>query len=995
MTRFRSLVVLAGATLAVAPGILSAPARAQDAPPTVAAASEGRQPSALQEVVDEIVWRPEQQGVLLIVAPDKVSPKSRPPTAQDGEAVPPRPAFLPPKGPEGLRVAALESYFPVRAAPCGDGVTVLAPATMHVLNYRNLPPPSAYAGFTPSDSFRLLQASLSQAQWRKIASPRGLGASDLSGEQRRLFLACLPQPLIVQTVEGEGTERKTNQVQVGDEQRQQVRFYMAREMGWSFAMEGGAHFHLGPPKPRTLRTVVPPDGRDPDLRRRQIFGVELLSEVPAQFKPGQLPFDWDALNVHTDLRDVKTVGDLVGRARTATGVELYCDPRYADLPIYVRGDGAKAASLLKAAARGVTGTWRRVENAFVLTDDVTGLAVRHALIADWISRNNLLASDVDKRIESALRKSKPEQYVTFAPDDSRRPNPRLLESERQHREQRDKALKTGERIPQWNKAFPIAELPPDTHAEIREQIAEINAGKHGNWQVSTELVGLTSRSVLKWDVPNVGMVAAPYDGNVIDLQLPTLGRQASRLATPKPHPVPTYLKTRALIVEQGTQTKLRPVFRAARRAGFNEVWMDVGIGSTEVEELTGAVQAARALGLKVRAVVPALRRPPQRSAVEDVEDVEDGADRNLLGETYTQALDRQLRRGFGRALAEEDTDEEPPGTAPTSPAEIEARRQRERGDWLDPASREAQSVIAGRVVAVGKTPGLAGVVLRDLMPPGYDEKPQSPFSYAGQRDTAEIQGGFRLARRLAFLKQHGVDPIDLSLTGGGGMNRHSLSFREDAWAVLELPRFPDYGPHARNTKVGGVQATQIGVKNALILWNRFRTRDAEGGVDRIVRDARAAVGGLPVWFYQNRTDTDPHSMAISLVESRDKAAALEEEDAVMKADDIATDSHITRIEPAKPVRARSSNVLYVLDLNVLSPGSRVDRQSHFLMLSQVFFDPQSRLLKTWDGVVVDFGGEAPGKVATVLDSLPRPLPVAPSRATDSLQPAQRRRRSRP
>ena len=69
---------------------------------------------------------------------------------------------------------------------------------------------------------------------------------------------------------------------------------------------------------------------------------DIFAEVPSRLKPTDLPPDWEGLDPPVSLTDAQTVGELVKRIAKATGLELHCEVRYAELPIYVRGTTARA-----------------------------------------------------------------------------------------------------------------------------------------------------------------------------------------------------------------------------------------------------------------------------------------------------------------------------------------------------------------------------------------------------------------------------------------------------------------------------------------------------------------------------------------------------------------------------------------------------------------------------------------------------------------------------
>jgi hypothetical protein len=130
------------------------------------------------------------------------------------------------------------------------------------------------------------------------------------------------------------------------------------------------------PRPPTL----PPGGE-----------AAFAARVPSRAKPSQLAFDAPALDVRVSLVGAQTVDDLVGRVAKATGLELFADQRVGRLPVWTKGNAARAGDLLEALARAITGAWRQVTPAapgtnrpvYVLADDVVGIGVRYARLWEW------------------------------------------------------------------------------------------------------------------------------------------------------------------------------------------------------------------------------------------------------------------------------------------------------------------------------------------------------------------------------------------------------------------------------------------------------------------------------------------------------------------------------------------------------------------------------------------------------------------------------------
>ena len=266
------------------------------------------------------------------------------------------------------------------------GITAVAPSTMVLLNTQPDPPDVA-ADMNSFTDFKMLSASLDEMQWQALTSERGLGLSDLSDDtQRGLFHALFPHnqlwigsedPALI----GVPQEKRADVQNVSD-QINDVRI----RLGQSSHLE----LHDTDDKP-IYHTLDRPDA----AQRLHIFhpkhdplptehGVELAASVPNTLKPSDLDYDRRILQVPVSAAGAATVGDLVTHIGLQTKLELYVDPHYAARTLTVQGMATEpAADLLQALCVCVTGTFRKVGPAYVLTDDLIGVGTRRKRLSDW------------------------------------------------------------------------------------------------------------------------------------------------------------------------------------------------------------------------------------------------------------------------------------------------------------------------------------------------------------------------------------------------------------------------------------------------------------------------------------------------------------------------------------------------------------------------------------------------------------------------------------
>ena len=284
--------------------------------------------------------------------------------------------------PGAAPAAGLEALAPAygRVLRQFGAVTALAPASMTVLN-ASPQGPNIYDGMPPQDAFKLLAASLSDAEWGALTSEEGLRVSALeTDDQRRLFAAVFPGgALRVHPPFVPGQPWRSEDTRDVSGELSQARLRLGRRTDIELPMSDHSWRGVDLPGAGTRAYQVVMVGPGPS--RNTLYGVPVSADAPNAPKKGDMDYSNPALQVPVSLDGLKTVGDLVARSGEVTHVELYADPHYAGKPLtLVAGAGAApAGDLLRALAFCVTGTFRRVGPAFVLTDDLIGVGTRRQI----------------------------------------------------------------------------------------------------------------------------------------------------------------------------------------------------------------------------------------------------------------------------------------------------------------------------------------------------------------------------------------------------------------------------------------------------------------------------------------------------------------------------------------------------------------------------------------------------------------------------------------
>ena len=319
-----------------------------------------------------------KEDVFLAVAADKVAP--------------PHGAALPVKDDPASAVA--QDYG--RLVREFGNVTAVAPPTMTVLN-ASPGAPNPYDGMPPGDALKLLLAGLSDAQWKALTGPVGLGLPDLDGDtQKALFGALFPAAALPlypkREFDSYGGEDDANLPLLTRDDVRQAHLRLGQRVSLGMPTESDPNSSFNAltslPGGSVTRELYP--GTDNMHRQDTLYGVRLRALLPNVPKAAALDYDAPALRVRVGLNGIKTVADLVARLGGALKTEMYADPRYEKRAVTLVGPpSARACDLLRALALCVAGTYRRVGPAYVLTDDLAGVGTRRKIIARFAQEAEL------------------------------------------------------------------------------------------------------------------------------------------------------------------------------------------------------------------------------------------------------------------------------------------------------------------------------------------------------------------------------------------------------------------------------------------------------------------------------------------------------------------------------------------------------------------------------------------------------------------------------
>lgn len=977
-----SAAAIAGSALVLAAGISAVASRPACAQATVSntvtlerqqVINRATQITTLESALGTISQESLRRGPVLAVSPQSVQPWR--PKEPDGfdpfrRVVPIQP--LPPPGARGHRLEDVAAYFGRKLVRLGS-LTVLAPLEMVTLNDRP-GPPNPLGSLRREQKMRMLQASLTPGQWRMLGSEQGLGASDLDKDQKALFLDLLPpDPVRLQKAKalpggGWSVERR------GPNDDGAVTLTPAQRAGMRLRLNRMTQLML----PATM------NGRDTNLwinnrpsntefytlqmtqsdyrPRPDAYGQTLRIEGENRLKASQLNFDAPALAVRIPLDGAKTIGDLIKRISETVGAEIYADVRVDKLPVSVKSaEGqtavtAKAGDILKALCWAITGAFRRLEDpqtgrpVYLLTYDVEGIGTRKARLAEWGFDAQMAEMELRRKQDELIHKQQPLQYLDFAADDKL-----ALPSEMRQKVEA-----------QWKRTdrryepvmVKLTDLPP-AHRAAAEDAIENNQRNTNEYSPRITQPGIVNLSIqirAAFIIPGIGVVESQDGGNWASiyslLPPPPPGVRGDGSSGPVASTEPYLLKGKiaegaTLLIAPGTPEEAIEAARAARLRGIRYLWVETPLDAGKDNPiLNAAIQAGAEREMSVFAVVRLMHRPPasrpstgdssaapspsaEAAAVASVTDNAD-LDVNLLGETGSVAVARRLRSQYLSRY---------PGMR------FGLEKQ---GDWVLPDAPQTLPRLKRQLLEIAATPGLSGIALVDTAAMGYGTKGDTQYFTPVQ--IAEF--GYTPARRLAFLRAHGCDPLDIQPTNigmGGGM------------VNLTLPFFDDI--NARIIDLGGYFGPDPNSASPRKHWNVMRY-EANAKVLASLHEAlRAAYPRLTLVMREQTTG--------SWFGTWDKADVLPARNINYYAPGQPSEAQSARQQSRRVLRYLPYIAGYPAALPYMPsmPDIRPDSPqafAHFVSQNFVYDKEQ------WDGVVLDLSGVAVPKALTLLGGLAPP-----------------------
>jgi hypothetical protein len=679
----------------------------------------------------------------------------------------PKGVTLPPPAASPLQVGRA---FGLLVRPFGE-VTAIAPATMVILG---TPPAKAnpWDGMPPGDLFKILAGTFTEEQWKAILSEKGLGLSDLSGEnQQDQFRALFPDGTLKVTVDVPDGPDNNDDIRDVSNQLPQARLRLGQRVSIGMPVAGEPKTHTFA---MTLRDKASSPRRYRQVNKQsyaadRVDGALVRSETSNRPKAGQLNLDSAAFQVRVPFTGVKTVGELMERISKTTRVEIYADHRYEVKSLTLLGGSgsATAANLLRALALCVTGTYRKVDTAFVLTDDVPGIGVRRQLWEDFEKQGEALRRSVLDKAGDAIYEKQPSPTLPgFSEPLALSPEQKELATRARQESMKRNVL---ERYGLSKVELPLNQLTPEQQASAKLTYERYNRQK-GTLEGTFIIQSAATMELL---LPSLdGPVQVNLD--LMDLFQPsqsTIYKQLtkvqgdsqaeppSRVAGPSvPPSIPPLKETlspferRAVYAQPRNVAQLEALIASMKLYGFNELWLDIFSGGTahipgsplsspeaqkqDGDILTKALATTKNSDIRVYAVMDLLTWNTAAAAKGALPDL------SLLGKTSAQEA---ARKQANREMEARSSGYVVPAPSPEDTQIVS----------LSVPGVQENLITLSKLAA--KHTGVAGLVWRDATPPGYSIPKDSYI----QADLASGALGYNEAMRLAFLRQKHSDPIDL------------------------------------------------------------------------------------------------------------------------------------------------------------------------------------------------------------------------------------------
>ncbi len=611
---------------------------------------------------------------------------------------------------------ALEGGF--RIFNCGS-IHTICPVQMTVIDPDYKQAPNLYEGLPRKMKVLYLVSTLNKSQF-EMACASGIGMNSLNQEQQAVYRSILPsvfkyQTTLVSNPFDRNAERDPGtETTLTTEQESQVLLKIHKELslGVRLGTDGGFSAISGQRWDRYKigsRVSSRIDVATED--KNSSFGLEIRKTSLNELKPSDLDYKNSILDAQLPLAASTNVKDLCLAVSNLTHLVIIADARFQDEKVETLGGSARAGDVLKGLALGLTGTYRKVGNTYILTSDKEGIGTKMTKLAFWHWNLSQISRHESEKWSSQIGANPALHSISYSADDSLTPNDAMRKFMETDFEQGSKTMPASLLSPAWLKLL----NSKDNHfgAPLRTDVAE-------PWE-----------SVF-WSFVVPGPETLTWEDELDDMN--AFSRYAERHPVQRSGPEPKRAALKdvpnaAFIYVSDSPDDASHLPELVQDYGFSQLWLQ----TTNRDALSAAIEAGKAIGVKVRLVVAPFTATGNVSVNQ--------IDLSILGMGYTES----------RSLID--------GSEWVQESNNMFSTNLRKAQFLDEEHGQLAKTWQ-KLVALAKVPGSAGVVVLSGTPAGY-EKQSDWAEYSPPQLAAPIAMGYTTGLREKFARANAVDPVDL------------------------------------------------------------------------------------------------------------------------------------------------------------------------------------------------------------------------------------------
>lgn len=584
------------------------------------------------------------------------------------------------------------------------GQRIIVPRTMVLVEET---PPTAsgdLSGYPPETLVLYLLSTLDANQWNAVRG-NGITWNELRPEQRPAMEAILGPALRYERIITRPTFKVAETGTVEGANLRKVGLRLERTISMEVNLVDGGHSNFGHDHFDHGTELLRRDDRERyDTSRK--FGIDARKTVQNKLKSGDLDFTLPSLERPVSLGTATTIGQALLALGKATGLELHADIRVRDRALTGKLSGVPASALLKSIAMMVTGTYRKVGTAFVLTSDRVGLGARKIRYGLWSAEVQARNQEASDKFRRQLSAGKEMSKADFA-DDDLAPTDALR-----------KTIDSNERPGGQSTYTRREDLTPALRAEL-----DATAKSYSLQKWDTSRVQLESNYSIGFTLPDHRKLRPES----IFVGSPRFFNYLAQRAEPTPppfrgsNPKRAYAKEVPLLVRAERPADVPPIIDAATQFGVAHIALE----TDDLPTLQAASQQVAPKGIALTWAVNPWHLGTGTPA------------RNIMGQTATEFL-KDIAKHPTRSI---------------NPSHLPAPTLSELPFLANPGWK---ATIAGF-----KLP-LKEVLLLSPEPAGTYPSPYPERSDPDPLTHAWMEFGYSPEERLAFLRQESIDPIDLA-----------------------------------------------------------------------------------------------------------------------------------------------------------------------------------------------------------------------------------------